>query len=322
MIDYSILYNALTSTPAAGWLDTLPAAVNRAFTEPRHGDMDSWLKMLDSLPDISPGKTDLLDSVTIGEAADCSDEVRAELEKQLRILHPWRKGPFHLFGLHIDTEWRSDWKWQRLADAIDLKDKLVLDIGCGNGYYALRMYGAGAKRVIGIDPGQKYVMQFYAMKKYLGDIPVDVLPLGVEDVPGELRAFDTVFSMGVLYHRRSPLDHLLELREALKPGGELVLETLVIEGDETSVLLPEDRYQQMRNVWFLPGVPALSLWLKRCGFYDVRVVDVSPTTTAEQRRTDWMQFQSLADFIHPDDPGKTIEGYPGPLRAVLVAKAG
>lgn len=321
MIDYSNLYTSLKNSAAAAWLDTLPDAVYRAFNQPRHGDMDSWLAMMDRLPPIEPSAVDLLDSVSIGTAADCSDETRSQLEQDLRILHPWRKGPFNLFGIHIDTEWHSDWKWDRLKHGIDLQGKMVLDIGCGNGYYALRMFGAGAKRVIGIDPGQKYVMQFYSMKKYLGDIPVDVLPLGIENVPVGLRAFDTVFSMGVLYHRRSPLDHLLELRETLKPGGELVLETLVIEGDETSVLLPEDRYQQMRNVWFLPSVPALSLWLRRSGFSDIRVVNVSPTTTAEQRKTDWMQFQSLQDFVHPDDSTKTIEGYPGPVRAVLVARA-
>ena len=321
MIDYSHLYAVLQQSPAKAWLDSLPAAVHRAFNEPRHGEMDNWLAMMQRLPDISPSNIDLFESVTIGDAADCDDATRAKLEQALRILHPWRKGPFYIYGLHIDTEWHSDWKWQRVREAVDLRDKLVLDIGCGNGYYAMRMYGAGAKRVIGIDPGQKYVMQFYALKKYLGDIPVDVLPLGVEDLPRELRAFDTVFSMGVLYHRRSPLDHLLELRDCLRPGGELVLETLVVEGDASTVLLPGDRYQQMRNVWFLPSVAALEQWLQRCGFKDVRCVDVTRTTTDEQRSTNWMQFQSLADFLDPQDTSKTIEGYPGPVRAVMMANA-
>ncbi|MDH5370277.1 MAG: tRNA 5-methoxyuridine(34)/uridine 5-oxyacetic acid(34) synthase CmoB, partial [Gammaproteobacteria bacterium] len=200
-------------------------------------------------------------------------------------------------------------------------DKDILDIGCGNGYYALRSYGQGANMVIGVDPGQKYIMQFYALKKYLGNIPVHLLPLGIEDIPASLKAFDTVFSMGVLYHRRSPLEHLFELRECLKPGGELVLETLVIEGDVNTVLLPTDRYQQMRNVWFLPSCDALVLWLQRCGFKNVRVVDVTKTSTDEQRATDWMTFDSLDKFLDPDDPTKTIEGYPGPMRAVVLADA-
>lgn len=322
MIDYQVLYEALQHGAASPWLDVLPDTVDKAFNQPRHGDMDSWLTMLEALPEITPSSVDLLNAVRIGKREDCSDEQRAELEQHLRLLHPWRKGPISIFGIDINTEWRSDWKWQRLEPHIHpLAGRSILDVGCGNGYYALRMVGAGAKLVVGIDPGQKYIMQFYALKHYLGEIPAHLLPLGVEDIPPDLQAFDTVFSMGVLYHRRSPLDHLLELKGCLRPGGELVLETLVIEGDEQAVLVPRDRYQQMRNVWFLPSTAALSLWLQRCGFKDVRVVDVTHTSLAEQRKTDWMQFDSLADFLDPNDHSKTIEGYPGPMRAVVLATA-
>ncbi|MEQ4529934.1 MAG: tRNA 5-methoxyuridine(34)/uridine 5-oxyacetic acid(34) synthase CmoB, partial [Mixta sp.] len=144
-------------------------------------------------------------------------------------------------------------------------------------------------------------------------------PVGIEQLP-ELKAFDTVFSMGVLYHRRSPLDHLYQLKNQLVSGGELVLETLVIEGDEHDVLVPGERYAQMRNVWFIPSAAALARWLEKCGFVDVRIVDYSRTTTEEQRRTDWMTTESLADFLDPNDHSKTVEGYPAPLRAVLVAR--
>lgn len=322
MLDYSELYKALEKTDAAAWLDTLEQSVDKAFNAPRHGELDNWLTMLDNLPEITPSSVDLLSEVRVGSSNDTTQQVRDELERQLRTLMPWRKGPFSIFGLDINTEWHSDWKWDRVQPHISsLQGKHVLDIGCGNGYYALRSYGQGAELVVGIDPGQKYIMQFYAIKKYIGKIPVHLLPLGIEDVPASLKAFDTVFSMGVLYHRRSPLDHLIELRDCLKPGGELVLETLVIEGDVHSVLLPEGRYQQMRNVWFLPSCDALVLWLQRCGYQNVRVVDLSKTTTDEQRATDWMTFDSLEKFLDPDDPTKTIEGYPGPMRAVVLANA-
>lgn len=322
MIDYSELYKALENSDAAKWLDTLAQSVDHAFNAPRHGELDKWLSMLASLPDSEPSSIELNSEVRIGEKDDIEQEIRDELEQHLRLLMPWRKGPFSIFGLDINTEWHSDWKWERVQPHIaSLKGKHVLDIGCGNGYYALRSYAQGADLVVGIDPGQKYIMQFYALKKYLGNIPVHLLPLGIEDIPPSLNAFDTVFSMGVLYHRRSPLDHLMELRECLKPGGELVLETLVIDGDVNSVLLPEGRYQQMRNVWFLPSCDALVLWLQRCGFKNVRVVDVSKTSTDEQRATDWMTFDSLEQFLDPNDPTKTIEGYPGPMRAVVLANA-
>lgn len=322
MIDYSKLYNALQTSDASEWLKTLESSVDRAFNSPRHGELDKWLAMLDNLPDIKPSSVDLETEVRIGSKDDIDDNVLDLVEQDLRMLMPWRKGPVSILGLDINTEWHSDWKWNRVQPHISpLKGKHVLDIGCGNGYYALRSYGQGADLVVGVDPGQKYIMQFYALKKYLGDIPVHLLPLGIEDIPPALKAFDTVFSMGVLYHRRSPLEHLYELRDCLKPGGELVLETLVIEGDVNSVLLPTDRYQQMRNVWFLPSCDALVLWLQRCGFKNVRVVDVSKTTTDEQRATDWMVFDSLENFLDPTDPSKTIEGYPGPMRAVVLANA-
>lgn len=322
MIDYRELYKVLECSDASEWLETLADSVERAFNSPRHGELDKWLAMLDNLPNIKPSSIDLKSQVRIGETVDCDENARELLEQDLRMLMPWRKGPLSMFGLEINTEWHSDWKWERVQPHIkSLKGKHVLDIGCGNGYYALRSYGQGADLVVGVDPGQKYIMQFYAMKKYLGNIPVHLLPLGIEDIPPSLKAFDTVFSMGVLYHRRSPLEHLYELRDSLKPGGELVLETLVIEGDVNSVLLPTDRYQQMRNVWFLPSCDALVLWMQRCGFKNVRVVDVTRTSTDEQRATDWMTFDSLEKFLDPTDPTKTIEGYPGPIRAVVLANA-
>ena len=322
MIDYSELYQALKNSDASAWLDTLEDSVDRAFNSPRHGELDKWLAMLDNLPNIKPSSTELVSEVRIGEVEDCEKSVRDELEQNLRLLMPWRKGPMSILGVDINTEWHSDWKWDRVQPHINsLKGKHVLDIGCGNGYYALRSYGQGADLVVGIDPGQKYIMQFYAMKKYLGNIPVHLLPLGIEDIPPALKAFDTVFSMGVLYHRRSPLDHLYELRDCLKPGGELILETLVIEGDVNSVLVPTGRYQQMRNVWFLPSCDALVLWMERCGFKNVRVVDVTKTSIEEQRATDWMTFDSLDKFLDPEDKTKTIEGYPGPMRAVVLANA-
>jgi tRNA (mo5U34)-methyltransferase len=235
--------------------------------------------------------------------------------------HPWRKGPFELFGVHIDTEWRSDWKWDRLAGAIDsLEDRRVLDVGCGSGYHCWRMAGAGATEVIGIDPTPLFVVQFWALQKYLRQDHVWVLPLGIEHVPRKLRAFDTVFSMGVLYHRRSPLDHLQELQDCLRPGGQLVLETLVIEGGPGDTLVPEGRYARMGNVWFLPSCDTLVGWLRKLGFTDPAVIDVNVTSTQEQRATEWMTFHSLRDFLDPEDPARSVEGHPAPRRAILTAR--
>jgi tRNA (mo5U34)-methyltransferase len=225
-----------------------------------------------------------------------------------------------LFGIHIDTEWRSDWKWDRLSDHLTpLAGRRVLDIGCGSGYYCWRMRGAGAEFVLGLDPTLVYVMQFLLLQHYINDQQVQVLPLGIEEFAQNCQCFDTVFSMGLLYHRRDPQQHLTECAQCLRAGGELILETLVIDNEEGEVLVPQDRYAQMRNVWAIPSVNTLTQWLQQAGYRNVRCVDVHRTSTDEQRSTEWMTFQSLADYLDPADPEKTIEGYPAPQRAIMLA---
>jgi tRNA (mo5U34)-methyltransferase len=304
----------------AEWQRHWPSLLEKACAAERHGDYLRWQAVLDALPNIAPAQLEL-NGPRVRISGKCDTAQRAQIEALLRQLHPWRKGPFDVHGVVIDSEWRSDLKWARLAPHIaSLAGRLVLDVGCGNGYYLWRMLGEGARRVIGIDPTLLFLMQFRAIRHFAGEHPVEVLPCGIEDLPPRLGAFDTVFSMGVLYHRRSPLDHLLELKDCLRPGGELVLETLVIDGGEGRVLVPEDRYAQMRNVWFIPTPATLENWLKRCGYRDIRLVDVTLTASDEQRATDWMRFQSLTDFLDPADPGKTCEGYPAPQRAIFVAR--
>lgn len=319
MIDFGRFYQQIAVGPLAKWLEVLPAQISEWKRENLHGHFRDWYKSLEYLPLLEPQKLDLLHSVT-ADRDDISDRHRQGIEKLLRNLMPWRKGPYFLYGTHINTEWRSDWKWERVLPHISpLAGRTVLDVGCGSGYHMWRMIGAGAHLVVGIDPMQLFLVQFEAVRKLLNDDRrAHMLPLGIEQLP-VLQAFDTVFSMGVLYHRRSPLDHLLQLKNQLVSGGELVLETLVIEGDVNQVLVPGERYAQMRNVFFIPSAEALKSWLEKSGFVDVRIVDFALTTTEEQRRTDWMTSESLAEFLDPDDPSKTVEGYPAPLRAVLVA---
>lgn len=321
--DYAAFYQSLTDTPLAPWRDSLHSLIDAALHDRRHGKMPEWLSWLAALPPVKAAEVFLdRDTVCIGNSQVLDDAQRRSLEDTLQLFHPWRKGPFSVFGITIDTEWRSDWKWTRISDEIQsLQGRRVLDVGCGSGYHVLRMLGAGAQLAVGIDPTMLYVMQFQALKHFMPMINAHVLPLRGEDLPQGMQAFDTVFSMGVLYHCRSPLDHLRELRGQLRPGGELVLETLVIDGGSQDVLMPQKRYAKMRNVWFIPSTAALSIWLQRCGFTDIRVVDVTATTVDEQRSTTWMHFESLIDFLDPDDRTKTLEGYPAPLRATLCASA-
>ncbi|EKK3987684.1 tRNA 5-methoxyuridine(34)/uridine 5-oxyacetic acid(34) synthase CmoB [Cronobacter sakazakii] len=321
MIDFGKFYQQIACGPLAHWLETLPAQVAAWQRDALHGQFKQWNNSLDNLPALVPDQLDLLHSVSAQSAEPLSDGQRKRIEQLLRTLMPWRKGPFSLYGIDIDTEWRSDLKWDRVLPHITpLAGRTILDVGCGSGYHLWRMVGAGAQLAVGIDPTQLFLCQFEAVRKLLGgDNRAHVLPLGIEQMPA-LNAFDTVFSMGVLYHRRSPLDHLWQLKDQLVKDGELVLETLVVEGDENTVLVPGERYAQMRNVYFIPSAAALKNWLEKCGFVDVKIADFSVTTVEEQRRTAWMETESLADFLDPHDATKTREGYPAPLRAVLVAR--
>ncbi len=320
MIEFGRFYQQIATGPLASWLEVLPAQVAAWQRENLHGKFRDWEKSVDYLPLLQPQTLDLLHSVS-ANADNLSDRQRLGIENLLRNLMPWRKGPYALYGTDIDTEWRSDWKWDRVLPHISpLTHRTVLDVGCGSGYHMWRMIGAGAKLVVGIDPMQLFLCQFEAVRKLLGDDRrAHLLPLGIEQLPA-LQAFDTVFSMGVLYHRRSPLDHLMQLKNQLVSDGELVLETLVIEGDENAVLVPGERYAQMRNVYFIPSAATLKSWLEKCGFVDVRIADYAVTSVEEQRRTAWMTSESLAEFLDPNDSSKTVEGYPAPLRAVLVAR--
>ena len=300
MLDYAAIRTCFDDIGLGAWGDLLEPLLMERVSESAHGDFPRWQAVLDRL----------------GEADD------AEFTDLLLQLAPWRKGPFDIRGVKIDAEWRSDLKWDRVRNRIaPLQDRAVLDVGCGNGYYSLRMFDSGARVVIGIDPTLLYVMQFLAVTIDRRDIPVHVLPVRLQELPDARRAFDTTFSMGVLYHQRAPVDHLRQLKGTLRQGGQLVLETIFVPGEESYACTPEDRYARMKNVWLLPTIAELTTWMSRSGYRDIEVVDESITTTDEQRSTHWMTFESLAEALDPDDPTRTVEGWPAPRRVVVTATA-
>lgn len=322
MAEYHEILDGLEQVGLGAWRVPLEAMLRDRFADSAHGDLDSWRTAVNELPAIRDAVTDLdARAVTVNSRSIDEDRER-QIRDALMRLRPWRKGPFHICGVELDAEWRSDLKWDRLAGAITpLDDRQVLDVGCGNGYYAYRMTGAGARLVVGIDPTLLYVMQFHALNRLFDVRSILVLPLRLRELPQPDNRFDTTFSMGVLYHQRDPAQHLAELRATLRRGGELVLESLVLPGNGVSVHEPEGRYARMRNVWHLPTVPALEAWLRDAGFRDLRLIDVTQTTLNEQRTTEWMPFESLAEALDPDDTDRTIEGLPAPARALLVCKA-
>lgn len=321
---YQPLFELLSESPRIrAWLPELQRTIKTKLSNQGHGDFIRWSNALNQLPATGPQSL-LLNNTRVGTTTPTplpSDQLES-LKQTLLSLNPWRKGPFELQGIHIDSEWRSDFKWQRLQNHISsLEGRRVLDVGCGNGYHCWRMLGAGARMVLGIDPSILSVLQFLCIKHFIGPTPVFVAPLRMEHFCTNSQYFDSVFSMGVLYHRKAPLEHLVELKNSLRPGGELILETLVIDGDENTVMVPEDRYAKMSNVWYIPSPLALEKWLKRCGYKHIRTVNVDTTQLTEQRSTEWMPFNSLEDFLDPNDRQITQEGLPAPTRAITIAEA-
>jgi tRNA (mo5U34)-methyltransferase len=321
MLDYQDFFSRLEASSLRGHAESIAREIESALDPRRHGDLEQWLKQLDQLPTLDNAQYDLKNGVIVGQTNTIATSLKDQLETALRGLCPWRKGPFTIFDTTIDTEWHSDWKWDRLLPHIKpLQGKTVLDVGCGNGYHCWRMAGEEAAWVIGVDPSPRFVVQFFMIKKYLPDLAVDLLPLTLDTMPSDMQFFNTVFSMGVLYHRISPIEHIKQLKSCLKPGGELVLETLVVDGDETTCLIPEGRYACMRNVWFLPSVAMLLSWLNKLGFKNARCVDTNWTSLDEQRKTEWMSNHSLKEFLDPHNLKLTAEGHPAPQRAIILAE--
>ena len=317
-MNYQSLFNRLEQAGLSDWVVELSATSEFWFSEQQHGDFARWNKALQMLPEIQIKQIDL-SSPAVSVQGECAQP--EQLHAALSQLRPWRKGPYKIAQTEIDTEWRSDFKWDRVLPHLSpLAQRKILDVGCGNGYHCWRMLSQQPELVIGIDPSILFNMQFQALNHYIQDSRIHLLPMTIQQMPPNMQWFDTVFSMGILYHRRSPIDHLLQLKSLLKAGGELCLETLVIEGESGQVLVPEARYARMNNVWFLPSVAELLNWFRRCGFRNSRLVDINQTSIQEQRSTEWMPFESLPECLDQHNPKLTVEGYPAPLRAIIIAQ--
>ena len=290
-------------------------------------ERESWLKWKNIAPLIE--EVDRLAEPEVLERS-FGDVVRVELESGYEVRHgrvieriarslmPWRKGPFQLGRLFIDSEWQSQIKYNLLRPHVDLRDKVVGDIGCNNGYYLYRMLEEAPARLVGFDPSPLTYTQFRFLERFFRS-GISYELLGVEHLPFYEEPFDTLFCLGVLYHRSDPVSTLKSLKKGLKKGGELFLDTFMIEGEEEVCLTPADRYSKIPNIYFIPTIPALKNWCRRAGFDEVEILAVKKTDSQEQRKTEWIETQSLEDFLDPDDPSRTVEGYPAPIRVYLRA---
>ena len=323
--DESAFAADVRNTVLEPFTDELIAAVNARGDDLKHGHLPQWRQAVEMAPPLDQSSLTVVDGAVVINAKPMANEERSQLMTTLTSLMPWRKGPFRFADITVDTEWRSDWKWDRLVPHLQaLQGRNVLDVGCGSGYHLWRMREAGARLALGIDPGLLFIHQFALLQRYTQDVATQYLPLTMDSLPSPMRCFDTVFSMGVLYHRRDPLEHLDELRAALRRGGELVLETLVFpdaSGTKDISLTIDGRYASMRNIWELPTPTRLQRWITESGFRGARLVSLEQTTTDEQRATPWMTQHSLSEALDPTDQGRTVEGHPRPCRAIVLAEA-
>ena len=292
---------------------------NRAFSV-NNGNIPKWESAISQIIQ-NPAGTITYDKPYLKITTD-QDHV-CDLTSAFKQLMPWRKGPYQINDFRLDSEWRGDMKWDRIAPHIQsLQNKVVLDVGAGNGYFSYLMSLSGAKITLGLEPFLLFNYQSKAIRSLIkNSLNTCLLPLRLEQIPNQA-LFDTVFSMGVLYHQKDHLLHLRELKSVLKDSGELILETLIIDQTHGDYLIPEDRYAKMRNVWCLPSVSTLRSWLQQVGFNKIDLIDITKTTPEEQRATHWIgeNTQSLKDFLDPNDDSLTIEGLPAPLRATLICK--
>lgn len=255
------------------------------------------------------------DKIIIGHHDEVNIEQRTQIEENLRAFMPWRKGPFSVFGIDIDAEWRSERKWQRVIPQLpDLKGKVIADIGCNNGYYMFRMAPHEPRLVLGFEPSVQHYYCFKALNTMAGIPELEIDLLGIEHLHLFQNCFDVVFLMGIIYHRPSPIDTLKDILAGLRPGGTLILETQAIPGESPMALFPDNTYAKVPGTYFVPTGQCLCNWLKKSGFTNIELFCSHPMSADEQRPTDWMNFESYNDYINPDNPSLTVEGYPAPHR--------
>ena len=175
------------------------------------------------------------------------------------------------------------------------------------------------KSITGFDPSVHTYLQFAFLNKFIRS-NINYELLGVESLPEYAAKFDTIFCLGVIYHRSDPIKMLKELKTALNPGGELFLDTMYIDMAGDFALTPKDRYSKIPNIYFVPTLSALCNWCERAKFKDFTLLDTKATDLNEQRKTQWIDGESLGNFLDPDDSTKTIEGYPAPKRAYVRVK--
>ena len=286
------------------------------FGKKKDKRIEGWLEIIKALPQPDNIQVELLSEVSVN--FHCNDS--RGLEEKLLLLLPWRKGPFKVNEIFIDSEWDSRKKWERFLKLnLDVKGKSILDVGSGNGYYAFRSIGLGAEQILCLEPNLMHVSQFAAINHFVDSKMIRMIPERLENSGLENSDFDLIFSMGLLYHQRNPKQHLYDLRNLLSKKGRVILETIVSPKEYGVALEPNDaKYASMPNVHYLHTDFGCKLLFKELGLRVIAESAPELTSEEEQRKTIWMPFKSFESALNQDNKSLTIEGYPAPARKFYV----
>ena len=291
----------------------------KTFNNP---NIDKFHEGYINLPTIQQIKTSSKNNdIRISGIKKLSTTQNIKIEKALEKMIPWRKGPFTFFNTKIDSEWQSNKKWNRLKKHLpNITNKNILDIGCGNAYTMFKLLDYNPSKIIGLDPSQVAIYQYFCVQKYYKEKSIHFLPLGWDACEYIQNHFHLILCMGVFYHQQDPINMLKTIKKSLTKNGELILETLIINVKKEYILFPKSRYAKMRNIYYIPSITALENMIKKAGFKDIKILNINQTSIREQRSTKWTFQESLKDFIDPKNKNKTIEGYPSPKRIMIRCK--
>lgn len=117
-----------------------------------------------------------------------------------------------------DTNKRVDVFYNEFLANEDLKDRKVLDAGCGTGWFSKTAAERGAL-VTSMDLGENLLAQ--VAKKCNSERVVG----SILEIPFPDNTFDFVVSSEVIEHTPDPYKALHEIYRVLKPGGKMVLST-------------------------------------------------------------------------------------------------
>lgn len=130
--------------------------------------------------------------------------------------------PFHPMSVNANTRAR----WDAMCGFPELRDvagRRVLDVGCGLGFFSVRLAARGAC-VTGADLDEA------ALKHLSARFAVPTVRLDAERDPWPGDGYDLVLVGEILEHVADPAGLVRKGRDALAPGGHMVLSTPALEG--------------------------------------------------------------------------------------------